>query len=64
MHSDKDMTKAEREVIENLRNRGFAIIVWYPDELEGVNPKYVQESGITDGYRVIEALSEKPEETE
>jgi hypothetical protein len=56
------MNKKEKEAIASLRNKGFAVIVWTPEELRGVAPKYVEEGSIEHGYSIIDELAtESPE---
>jgi hypothetical protein len=56
------MTKKEKEAIASIRNKGFAVIVWYPEELRGVAPKYVEEGSIQHGHSIIDELATESEE--
>jgi hypothetical protein len=56
------LTKEETKMIQNLRARGFAVIVWTPEELEGVCPKHVQEESLELGWDIIEEHKEENEE--
>jgi hypothetical protein len=58
------MTKQETKVIQGLRNKGYAVIAWFPEELQGADPKYVEEGSIEAGYRILESLAESNEEIE
>ena len=51
------MTEAELEVIRNLRTRGFAVIVWTPEELNGADPTRFEDRSIELGWDVIDALA-------
>jgi hypothetical protein len=56
------LTKEEHEFIRNLRSRGFAVIIWTPEELNGANPKYVQDGSIELGWEIINELQAENEE--
>lgn len=52
------MTPAEREVIAELRSRGFAVIIWTPEELAGASQKHVEDRSVELGFQVIEDLKD------
>ncbi len=52
-----DLTKTELNMLRELRNRGYAVIIWTPDELKGVNPIRVEDRYIELGHQIIEDLS-------
>jgi hypothetical protein len=52
------MTPEERVVIADLRSRGFAVIVWTPEELAGASRKLVEDRSVELGWQVIEDLKE------
>ena len=52
------MTTAERAVIEELRSRGFAVIIWTPEELAGASRKHVEDRSVELGWQVIEDLKD------
>ncbi len=52
------LTHSERRVLSDLRNRGFAVIVWTPSELGSANPSRVQDRSIELGHDVIETLQD------
>jgi hypothetical protein len=52
------MTTAEREIIEELRGRGFAVIIWTPEELAGASRKHVEDRSVELGWQVIEDLKD------
>jgi hypothetical protein len=56
------LTKEEGEFIQNLRARGFAVIVWTPEELECACPKHVQAASVELGWDIIEELKAENEE--
>ena len=55
------MTPEQIEVLRQLRHEGYAVIVWTPEELCGVRPKYVEEGSISHGYDLIDAMKEEPD---
>lgn len=52
------MTPEEAAVIDGLKARGFAVIVWTPDELKSANPRRVEDRSIELGWDLIEALGD------
>lgn len=54
-----ETTKQECEMIRGLRERGFAVIVWNPGELDGVNPNDLEESSVRHGWEYIEMFGQK-----
>jgi len=53
------MTREQLEVIRALRHEGYAVIVWTPDELQGVKAHYVECLSIERGHQIIEDLQEE-----
>ena len=49
-------SQLEWDALRALRSRGFAVIVFCPGELQGVEPRYVEEAIVTDAWAVIDAL--------
>lgn len=37
------MTRAQKDMIERLRDDGYAIVIWTPEELAGADPERVEE---------------------
>jgi hypothetical protein len=56
------LTKEEEKFIHNLRSRGFAVIIWTPEELEGACPKHIQLASIELGVEIIEEHKAEKEE--
>jgi hypothetical protein len=52
------LTNEQREVIAELRNSGYAVIIWTPEELLGVYPGLVEDRSIELGYQIIEDLKD------
>jgi len=50
------LTNTQREVVEQLRSEGYAVIIWTPDELGNASAKDVQDRSIEHGHEVIESL--------
>ena len=50
------MTNEQREVINQLRLAGYAIIVWTPEELGDASPKRVEDRSVELGWDVINDL--------
>jgi hypothetical protein len=50
------MTESELAAIRALRARGYAIVVWTPDELRGANPYIIEDLMIERGAAAIDAL--------
>lgn len=53
-----NLTPEEVAVIDGLKARGFAVIVWNPEELGSANPRKVEDRSIELGWDVIEALGD------
>ena len=55
----KELSTTEMQMLRDLRERGFAVIIWTPDELEGLSPgdrDEVEERCIERGHNAIEQL--------
>jgi hypothetical protein len=50
------LTEEDHKWLAQLRHRGFAVIVWTPEELRDANPDHVEERSIEFGWQVIEML--------
>lgn len=53
---NEEPTPEEQQALNALRFRGYAVIVWSPDELAGVDPSKVEDRSIELGWDVIEVL--------
>lgn len=56
MASESRLTRAERDMLADLRDRGFAVIVWAPDELGSAPPDRVKTRCIEQGWDTIDYL--------
>lgn len=53
------MNDAERKVIEELRWKGYAVTVFCPEELRGVEPDRIEDVMVERGTIAIEHLGEE-----
>jgi len=56
------MTDEELDAVQKLREQGYAVIVWTPEELEGAPARKVEDRSIELGWDVIDVLKEGDEE--
>lgn len=54
------MTAEQTRAIRELREQGYAITIFNPEELQGADPRRVQDQLVTEGWQVIDIL--KPQE--
>ena len=47
-------TEAQQEVINQLREAGFALILWSPEELQGTPPSTMEDRSTEFGWEIIE----------
>jgi hypothetical protein len=52
--TEEVLSPQELKMIRNLRNRGYATIIWMPQELDGIDPSLMESSSIKHGFQVIE----------
>ena len=55
------MSPKQKEVIKELRDAGYAVAVWSPDELDPADPVDVQDEVITAGNNIIQRLKDEAE---
>ena len=53
------MNHEQLTVLQGLRHDGYAVILWTPEELQGVSPNQVQDRSIELGQEVIDCLREE-----
>ena len=46
--------KHVQDVLQELADKGFAIVIFTPKELQGVNPDIVEEEMVIKGWNTIE----------
>ena len=56
-----DLTDKEQSVLRALRDRGFAVIVWTPEELGDVNPESVEDASISYAWDYLLEFTEEDE---
>jgi hypothetical protein len=49
-----ELTKAQKKVIDQLRDAGFAVILWTPEELQGTSPITMEGESTEFGWGIIE----------
>lgn len=62
MSTRAGMTKQELDTLRSLRNRGYAVIVWTPDELQEADAQRVEDRSIELGWDIIATLQTDWEE--
>ena len=55
---DKGLTEQEIDCIRRIRSRGFAVIVWTPEELGAADQGHVEDRSIELGWEVIRDLQD------
>lgn len=45
--------------VRELRDLGYAVIIWTPEELKNVSPKIVEDRSIELGWEIINDLTEE-----
>ena len=56
------MNQDELDVIVNLKNKGYAVVLFEPEELEGASPDRVEDRLIELGWDIISDLKNVNEE--
>ncbi|MBM5458727.1 hypothetical protein H8F21_14255 [Pseudomonas sp. P66] len=52
------LSASQKQVIAELRGRGFAVVLFSPVELDGVSPDRLESRLVADGNEHIEELNE------
>jgi hypothetical protein len=47
------MTKKQQQTVTELREAGFAVIVWYPEELQGLDTRTMEDQSTEYGWELI-----------
>ena len=55
------MTKEHMEVIRELRDLGYAVCIFNPEELRGAKPHKVEDELVSAGWEVIDTLATEEE---
>jgi hypothetical protein len=48
----------EYEALKSLRQKGYAVVVFNPEELQGVKPRYVEDELVNQAWVIIDALKD------
>jgi hypothetical protein len=56
------MTNEQRNVIRELTNQGYAVIIWTPEELGNASVKDIQDRSIELGHDIINSLTDWEDE--
>jgi hypothetical protein len=57
-NQNMQLTKTELKTLRGLRHKGYAVIVWNPEELGDAEPDDVEDRSIEYGHDVIETLND------
>jgi hypothetical protein len=52
------VTSEEAGVLKALRHKGYAVVIFDPEELQGVKPRYVEDALVTEAWVIIDALKD------
>jgi hypothetical protein len=52
------VTREEYAVLKTLRLKGYAVVIFDPEELQGVEPRYVEDALVTEAWVIIDALKD------
>jgi hypothetical protein len=52
----RGMTNQEVDALQSLRSKGYAVIVWYPDEHKLKKPRKLEDAVIQQAWEIIEIL--------
>jgi hypothetical protein len=53
-----NVTSEEYAVLKTLRRKGYAVVIFDPEELQGVEPRYVEDALVTEAWVIIDALKD------
>jgi hypothetical protein len=55
------MNKSEQAALKSLREKGYAICVFSPDELRGASQDDVEQELVGAGWDIIDSLAKNPD---
>lgn len=56
----KEMTDSQLfDAVQELRQREYAVTLWYPEEQKGVSPKVIEAMMVAAGHETIDQLCEE-----
>lgn len=50
------MTTEEQQIVDSLRDQGYAVVIFTPDELDGASPDKVEDNLVSSGWEAIDVL--------
>lgn len=53
------MTTEQRQVIETLRDEGYAVTIFTPEELKGAKASKVEDWMVEQGWEIISAIGQQ-----
>lgn len=53
-----NVTSEEAGVLKKLRNKGYAVVIFDPEELQGVEARCVENALVTEAWVIIDALKD------
>lgn len=58
------MNEEQAQAVRSLRDAGFAVCIFTPDELRGAKPGHVEDRLVERGWDVIDCICEEQEAAE
>ena len=52
------LTHADMDALDSMRSRGFSVVVFTPEEVEGVSIKRLENLMVEQGWNIIDTLKE------
>jgi hypothetical protein len=52
------ISQPEVEAIQSLRHKGYAVVIFDPEELQGASRRLVEDSLVSQAWDIIEALKD------
>jgi hypothetical protein len=52
------VSEVEYEALKSLRHKGYAVVVFNPEELQGTSRRHVEDSVVLAGWEAIAALKD------
>jgi hypothetical protein len=59
---DLKMTEEHMKAIQELRELGYAVCIFNPEELRGAKPHKVEDELVSAGWEIIDALATEEED--
>lgn len=58
------LERADMEALRDFRDRGFAVVIFNPEEIAGIDPEIVESELVSVGNEIIQAFKESGEYNE